>query len=173
MSKSSESKNKDKSKVKCFYYSKEGHVKSKYFKRIKDEKNGKMTNSKDNNVSDNKQSESENNGSLMYLEVLCVSHSTYVSDEWFLDSGCSFHMSPNKNRFSYLKSIETGKFFMGNNEFCQIEGIGYVSIVMYDSVVRALSNVRYVPNFRRNLISLGALNAASYSYKVETILSGS
>ena len=39
-----------------------------------------------------------------------------------------------------------------------------VKIKMFNGVVRVLSNVRHVPNPRKNLISLGVLDGLGYSY---------
>ena len=41
---------------------------------------------------------------------------------------------------------------------------GTVKIKMFDGVVRVLSNVRHVPDHRKNLISLGVLEDLGYSY---------
>ncbi|KAK0591233.1 hypothetical protein LWI29_037324 [Acer saccharum] len=38
---------------------------------------------------------------------------------------------------------------------------------MYDGMVRVFRNVRYVPNLKRNLISLGTLDEEGYAYKAE------
>ena len=48
-----------------------------------------------------------------------------------------------------------------------MEGIGSVAIRMYDGLVRVLKDVRYVPNLKRNLISLSVLDVEGYYYKVE------
>ncbi|KAL6334602.1 hypothetical protein AAG906_019237 [Vitis piasezkii] len=40
---------------------------------------------------------------------------TNSSDEWILDSGCSYHMSPNRDWFSTYQPIDGGKVLMGNN----------------------------------------------------------
>ena len=53
---------------------------------------------------------------------------------------------------------------MGNNATCLVIGIGTVKIKMFDGVVRVLSNVRHVPDLRKNLISLGVLDDLCYSY---------
>ena len=44
-----------------------------------------------------------------------------------------------------------------NNGEKRIEGIDFVKIRLYDGSVKTLGNVRYVPDFSRNLISLGKL----------------
>jgi len=46
---------------------------------------------------------------------------------------------------------------MGDDHLCNEEGIGTVCIKMFDGIVRELKEVRYVPQLKRNLISVGAL----------------
>ena len=53
---------------------------------------------------------------------------------------------------------------MGNDATCAVIGIGIVKIKMFDGVVRVLSNVRHVPDLRKNLISLGVSDDLGYSY---------
>ena len=48
---------------------------------------------------------------------------------------------------------------MGDDHPCNIEGIGIVRIKMVDGIVRELKKVRYVPQLKRNLISVGDLEA--------------
>ena len=50
---------------------------------------------------------------------------------------------------------------------CPVIGIGTVKIKMFDGVVRVISNVRHVPDLRKNLISLGVLDDLEYSYSSE------
>ncbi|KAI5662799.1 hypothetical protein M9H77_22122 [Catharanthus roseus] len=76
-------------------------------------------------------------------------------------------MTPNKHWFSDFKPLEHGKVFMGNNHVCEIKGIGNVFIKMHDGVTRKLTKVRYVPDLRRNLISLGVFDTNGFSYKSE------
>ena len=53
---------------------------------------------------------------------------------------------------------------MGNDVTCLVIGIGTVKIKMFDGVVRVFNNVRYVPDLRKNLISLRVLDDLGYSY---------
>ena len=46
---------------------------------------------------------------------------------------------------------------MGDDHPCNVEGIGTVRIKMFDEIVRELKNVRYVPQLKRNLISVATL----------------
>ena len=50
---------------------------------------------------------------------------------------------------------------------CKVVGIKTVSLRMFDGVVRELTQVMFVPELKRNLISIGMLNQTSYVIKVE------
>ena len=56
---------------------------------------------------------------------------------------------------------------MGNDSTCKMMGIGLVQIKMFDWVVRKLYDVRYVPDLKKNLISLGVLDANGYCIILE------
>ena len=77
------------------------------------------------------------------------------SGEWILDSGCSFHMCPQKDFFITFEKVDGGRALLGNNLTCKVAGIGSVSIKIYNGKVISLEQVRYVPELKRNLISLG------------------
>jgi hypothetical protein len=47
---------------------------------------------------------------------------------------------------------------MGIDQACEIEGVGSVKIQMFDGVVRTLTNVSFILDMRKNLISLGTLD---------------
>ena len=46
---------------------------------------------------------------------------------------------------------------MGNGHPCKVEGISTVCIKIFDGMVRKLKEMRYVPQLKRNLISIDAL----------------
>jgi len=48
---------------------------------------------------------------------------------------------------------------MGVDHPCNMKGIGTVLIKMFDWMVRELKEVRYLPQLKKNLISVGALEA--------------
>jgi len=53
---------------------------------------------------------------------------------------------------------------MGNNAECKTIGMSNIRMRMFDEQVRTLTNVRHVPDLRRNLLSLGALKAREYKF---------
>ena len=46
---------------------------------------------------------------------------------------------------------------MGDDRPCNMKEIGTIRIKIFDGIVRELKEVRYVPQLKRNLISVGAL----------------
>ena len=53
---------------------------------------------------------------------------------------------------------------MGKNASCHTVGMGNVKIKMYDDTVKTLSDVRHVPDLKKNLISLGVLDSNGYKF---------
>ena len=84
------------------------------------------------------------------------------SDRWIMDSGCTHHMCPNREWFSTLRELDGGLVLMGNDSPCRTKGLGTVRLKMHDGSVRELTNVRYVPNLKKNLISLGTLESKGH-----------
>ena len=96
-----------------------------------------------------------------------VSSSDNHSDRWILDSGCSYHMCPNRQWFSSFQELDGGVVLMGNDNTCQTKGIGTVRLKMHDGTIRRLTDVRYVPDLKKNLISLGVLDSSGYKVTME------
>lgn len=82
-----------------------------------------------------------------------------IDKEWILDSGCSFHMCPNRSWFTTYMEVNNDTVLMGNNMVCKTVGVGIIQIRMHYGIVRTLTNVRYIPDLKKNLISLGALDS--------------
>ncbi|KAG8488574.1 hypothetical protein CXB51_016504 [Gossypium anomalum] len=101
------------------------------------------------------------------LLVASVNDST-VSEEWILDSSCTSHMSPNRDWFTTYEIVSEGVILMGNNASCKIAGVGTIKVKMFDGVVRTLSDVRHVPELKRNLTSLSTLDSKGYRYITES-----
>ncbi|KAK8936753.1 hypothetical protein KSP39_PZI011993 [Platanthera zijinensis] len=100
-------------------------------------------------------------------DVLHVSQSHEITDEWIMDTGCSYHMCPRREWFTTFRECDGGRVLMGNNSECRTKGIGTIRIRMFDGAIRTLADVRYVPDLRKSLISLGTLEAVGYSYTGE------
>ncbi|KAG7533290.1 Zinc finger CCHC-type [Arabidopsis thaliana x Arabidopsis arenosa] len=85
-------------------------------------------------------------------------------DEWVLDSGCTFHITPDKDALFNLKEIDGGKVLMGNNTYSEVKEIGKLKIQNPDGSIVTLTEVRYMPTIGRNLISYGQLEKNGCNY---------
>ncbi|KAG8473109.1 hypothetical protein CXB51_035075 [Gossypium anomalum] len=108
--------------------------------------------------------EGYSNGELLVASV----NDSKVNEEWILDSGCTFHMSPNRDWFTTYEIVFEGVILMGNNSSCKIAGVGTIKVKMFDGVVRTLSDMRHVPELKRNLISLSTLDSKGYRYTTKS-----
>ncbi|KAH9769620.1 hypothetical protein KPL71_012083 [Citrus sinensis] len=154
-----EKTDKMKKKRKCYFCQKEGHYIKDCFEKKKLEKLQKESSGKYDIVSID-EGESED------ADVLIAADKKF-SGEWILDSGCSFHMCPQKYFFITFEKVDGGRVLLGNNLACKVAGIGSVSIKMHDGKVISLEQVRYVPELKRNLISLGMIDQLGCSIKAE------
>ena len=136
----SKSRSKSRTKKTCWTCHKEGHIKRFCPQRKKN--NAKA----DDNSTGDAASVSEEYDNA---DVLTVSR-TDPRDEWILDSGCTFHMTPRKDWLFDFKETNGGKVLMGNNVSCTVEGIGSIRIKMWDGTVRTMKEVRFIPELKRN-----------------------
>ncbi|KAK2989446.1 hypothetical protein RJ640_018764 [Escallonia rubra] len=97
-------------------------------------------------------------------DVLSVTTSS-LDRGWILDTGCSYHMCPNRDWFATYRPFDGVKVLMRNDVACKVVGIGSIHIRMYDGIVRTLTDVKHVLELRKNLISLGTLDFNGCSYR--------
>jgi len=91
--------------------------------------------------------------------LMTESGKSKYSDVWLLDSGCTYHMCPKREWFSTYKTYDGGSILIENDVVCKTVGIGNIRMRMLDGQVRTLTNVRHVLDLKKNLLSLGALEA--------------
>lgn len=96
--------------------------------------------------------------------ILSMTYDRRSRNEWIMDTGCTFHICPHRDWFMSLEDTEGDIVYIGNEAQCPIAGIGSVQIKTHDGSIRTLTNVRYVPDLKRNLISLGTLESLGYKY---------
>ncbi|GJY74760.1 retrovirus-related pol polyprotein from transposon TNT 1-94 [Tanacetum coccineum] len=73
-------------------------------------------------------------------------------DEWIQDSGCTRHMTGNKDLFSSYKPIDGGNVLFGSNTKSKIIGKGTIS---HNSLT--INDVSHVENLSFNLLSIGQI----------------
>ncbi|GJZ18871.1 retrotransposon protein, putative, ty1-copia subclass, partial [Tanacetum coccineum] len=100
-------------------------------------------------------------------EVMMVMSAQALLD-WIMDSGCSYHMTPRLDILFDFLECDGGSVQLGDNRECKIRGIGKVRIQLKDGSSFVLHNVRYIPELKRNLISLGTLEKEGYTVKLQS-----
>ena len=86
----------------------------------------------------------------------------HSEDIWLLESGCSNHMTGNKNLLSSLDASITSEIMLGDRTSIKAEGKGIVPILTKQNQNKYISYVYYVPQLKHNLISVGQLMEHGY-----------
>ena len=148
----------------CNYYKKKGHIKECFKLQNREKKFGNKQGEKSRKSGEASVMESDHtDGELLVASDV----DSRASENWILDFGCTFHMTPNRDWFSTYEPMHKCAILMGNNASCTVVGIGIVRIRMFDGVVCTLGDVRHVPDLKRNLTSLSTLDAKGYKYTGE------
>ena len=83
--------------------------------------------------------------------------------EWWIDTGATRHVCSDKKMFSTFEPIETGeKVFIGNSTTSDMKGQGKVVLKMTSRKELTLTNVLYVPEIHKNLVSSSLLNSHGF-----------
>ncbi|KAD5960996.1 hypothetical protein E3N88_12469 [Mikania micrantha] len=82
---------------------------------------------------------------------------------WFVDSGCSNHMTSAKGSFVMLNASFKISVRLGDKKNLEVEGKGTVQILMKDGTLKFLEDVYYAPKLEYNLLSVGQLMRKGYS----------
>ena len=89
--------------------------------------------------------------------------SSMVGCVWYLDSGASFHMSDDKNLFSTLEEKDLHmRIKMGDDGKYRVSGEGTVVFQREHGAPLTLTNVKYVPGLKKNLVSVSMLEDKGY-----------
>ncbi|XP_015572315.1 uncharacterized protein LOC107260930 [Ricinus communis] len=92
---------------------------------------------------------------ILLMSCVKVNHAL-CEDIWFLDSGCSNHMSGNKAAFCELNETFWEKVKLENGTNMLILGKGRVRLNVNGSN-HVITDVFYVPELKNNLLSIGQL----------------
>ena len=83
---------------------------------------------------------------------MCLEVKRKKSSKWYLDSGCSRHMTGNKDLFTSLKEKDGGNVNFGDNSKGKVVGIGSIG----NSSI-CINDVLYVEGLKHNLLSISQL----------------
>ncbi|TXG46863.1 hypothetical protein EZV62_026157 [Acer yangbiense] len=102
------------------------------------------------------------------LLLACNMAEDGAKNKWFLDSGCSNHMCGEKEMFTQLDESFTSSVKFGNDTMVPMMGKGKISITLKDGSQNAISDVLFVPNLHKNLLSVGQLSEKGYDIQIHT-----
>ncbi|KAJ0077459.1 hypothetical protein Patl1_35960 [Pistacia atlantica] len=139
----------NRSGVQCYYCKRFGHVKAECWKL------------REKQASYAEQKEEE-------VKLFMAYHvdTTTSNNIWFLDSGCSNHMTGIKSLFTELDESYKLKVRLGDDKQMQVEGKGTVAINNGHGNVKLLYNVYFIPYLSQNLLSVGQLMASGHFHFV-------
>ncbi|KAM1349826.1 hypothetical protein EV1_003835 [Malus domestica] len=91
-------------------------------------------------------------------------HDTTVQEEakvWFVDNGCSNHMTANKNILHNVDTTNLTRVKMGNGQLVDTLGRGTIAVHTKNGKM-FIKDVMLVPDLKQNLLSLGQLIEHGY-----------
>ena len=103
--------------------------------------------------------ENEESGSMFFT---CNVAEEFLEDVWFLDSGCSNHMTGNKKLFSKLDESVQSQVKLGDKTKVPVMGKGIISIKTKQGEKKSISDVYFAPGLEHNLLSVGQLIEKGY-----------
>ena len=84
------------------------------------------------------------------MQVICDKQ---YDEKWYIDSGCSRHMTGRKENLRDYRSLENaGVAKFGNNQKCHVKGFWKITNVQF-----MVNQVAYVEGLQHNLISVSQL----------------
>ena len=98
---------------------------------------------------------------MLPAEALTTSDDGY-SQNWILDSGASFHVTPHRDWSSTYDSGMHGYAHLGSNCACDILGVGDIKFSFANGSSFTVKNVCHVPKLTKSLISAGQLDDSGY-----------
>lgn len=88
------------------------------------------------------------------------------SKYWLIDSGCTHHMTHDRDLFKEVNKSTISKVRMLNGAHIEVEGIGTV-LVKSHSGYKLISNVLYAPKLNQSLLSVPQLLMKGYKVLFE------
>ncbi|GJW16884.1 retrovirus-related pol polyprotein from transposon TNT 1-94 [Tanacetum coccineum] len=88
---------------------------------------------------------------------------------WWIDTGATRHVCADKSMFHSFRAVDNGqKLYMGNSATADIKGEGDVILKMTSEKELSWTNVLYVPEIRKNLVSGWLLNKFGFRLVFES-----
>jgi hypothetical protein len=101
------------------------------------------------------------------LFLACYSTKEGAPNVWYMNSGCSNHMTANLEDFTSLDQSVTSKVKMGDGTVVETHGKG--NIKLNSCEMNNIYNILYVPKLDTNLLSVGQFVEEGYSLVFEDL----
>jgi len=104
---------------------------------------------------------------ILIRYVLSQSLTEVPHNSWWIDSGCTSHVSNMMQGFLSTRIIKPNEKFVfsGNRMKVAVEVVGTYCLIFDTGFYLDLMDTFYVPSISRNLVSLSKLDVARYSFK--------
>uniref|UniRef100_A0A251SDS7 Putative zinc finger, CCHC-type n=1 Tax=Helianthus annuus TaxID=4232 RepID=A0A251SDS7_HELAN len=146
------------SSIRCYNCQKLGHI-AKFCKQ-------KEENGSTDNMLIHQEDEPDGKETDDSMFMILNMEETVNDDHWYLDSGCSNHMTGNRDLFITLDESIRKEVRTGDDKKLEVLGSGEVMIIIQGRSKR-IQNVFYVKGLRHNLLSVGQLIKKGYMVKFQ------
>ncbi|CAL2257637.1 unnamed protein product [Prunus armeniaca] len=109
----------------------------------------------------------ENNDSPEQLFYTCLSARQEPQDIWYVDSGCSNHMTGNRQCFVKFEENVNSQVKLGDGKLHNVKRKGIIYVQTREGTPKLIYDVLYVPNLAQNLLSVGQLLQKGFSVKFD------
>eukprot|EP00253_Pinus_taeda_P020605 PITA_20605 len=99
----------------------------------------------------------------MDFTLIACMVSSMIGCVWYLESGASFHMTSDKNLFSALEEKDLKMCIeMGDDRRYNVSRVGTVAFQREHGAPLTLTDVMYVPELKKNLVSVAMMEEKGY-----------
>ncbi|CAN6560617.1 unnamed protein product [Malus baccata var. baccata] len=91
----------------------------------------------------------------------CAVAETKVNGDWYIDSGCSNHMTGNVDLLVDVRTNIAGKVQMPTGDFVNVAGMGSL-VIDTNKGRKYVREVMYLPGLKENLLSVGQMDEYGY-----------
>jgi len=99
--------------------------------------------------------------------MVTTSEEEFGCENWFLDTGCSNHMTGHKEWLSNIDISRSNKIKLTDDNVIKAEGVGNVVIKKDEKETMVIEDVLYVPGMKCNLLSVGQLVQKGFSVSMK------
>ncbi|CAJ2657083.1 unnamed protein product [Trifolium pratense] len=150
-------KKKDKSHIQCYNCQKWGHYASECRSKKAKDSDDEANLVEENSV--------EGKGAVTFMAAM--SEDKIASGAWYLDTGCSNHMTGHKNWLIKFDDTKKSKVKLADGRSIQAEGTGNMVIKRKNGSSAIVENILFVPGMDCNLLSVGQLIEKGFSVSIK------